>query len=102
MSGLRDSMAVDLATILSNTAELGEAATVVSTTVNVIGIQSFQDALAGGTAIEGRITAFYCLATALDVASGNQGDAVTFRGVSYTIGRIERSDSGLARVELVR
>lgn len=92
----------DLAAIIGTMAELGETATVAGTDIDVLGLTPYLGALTGGIEVEGRITRFYCMTDDLDDAGGELGDAVTFRSVSYTIGRIERMDAGLARVELVR
>lgn len=92
----------DLVGIMGTVAELGEIATVSGTDIDVIGVTPYQGAILGGSEVEGRITRFYCMADDFDAAGGALSAAVTFRALSYTIGRIERMDAGLIRVELMR
>ena len=83
-------------------AELGETAVINSATVNVIGSTPYQGPILGEQEIEGRITRLYCTAADFDLAAATRGSSVTFRSLAYVIGRIERLDAGLVRLELAR
>jgi hypothetical protein len=82
--------------------ELGETVTVSGNSMSAVVVTPFEGALMSGTEVSGRRTVLYVTATDFDDASGALGDACTVRSVSYTIGRIERFDAPLVRLELVR
>lgn len=92
----------DIALMVSAVAELGESVTVAGVTMYAIGLVPYIGATLAGSEVEGRGTALYVTATDFDEAAAVLGDDVTFRSVSYTIGRMERLDAGLVRLELVR
>lgn len=81
---------------------MSETATIAGVTTNVLGLTPYRGALMAGTEVQGRVTELWLTSDDFDTAGGSHGDAVTFRSVSYTIGRIEHHDPGLVRLELVR
>ena len=92
----------EVAALVGVMAELGESVTVSGDTMTGVVVTPYAGALMGGTEVEGRRMVLYVTASDFDDAGGALGDACTVRSVSYTIGRIERYDAPLVRLELVR
>lgn len=82
--------------------ELGETVTVAGTDMLGMLITPYQGAPMAGTEVEGRRTVLYVTRADFDDSSAVLGSAVTAREIAYTIGRIERYDAPLVRLELVR
>lgn len=82
--------------------ELGETVTVAGVEMLGMLITPYQGALMAGSEVEGRRTLLYVSRADFDDASAALGSTVTAREVPYTIGRIERFDAPLVRLELVR
>lgn len=82
--------------------ELGESVTVAGTDMLGMLVTPYEGGLMAGTEVEGRRTILYLTREDFDDASAALGSSVTARSVSYTIGRIERFDAPLVRLELVR
>lgn len=82
--------------------ELGETATVSGTVMTVIGSTPYQGAVMVDTEVEGRLTQLWISAADFDATTAVHGDPVIFRSLTYSIGRIERRDPGLVRIEIVR
>lgn len=82
--------------------ELGETVTVAGADVTAMVVTPFLGAPMAGTEVEGRRTVLYVTRADFDDSSAVLGSAVTAREIAYTIGRIERYDAPLVRLELVR
>lgn len=82
--------------------ELGESITLAGADVTAMVVTPFLGAPMAGTEVEGRRTVLYVTREDFDDSSAALGSAVTVRSLSYTIGRIERYDAPLVRLELVR
>lgn len=92
----------EMAALVGVVSELGETITLAGTEVVGVGITPYLGALTAGTEVEGRTTAFYVSVADFENSGAGLGSAVTFRSVSYSVGRIERFDAPLVRLELVR
>lgn len=95
-------VAADVAAIVGTTAEFGETATIAGESFAVIGVQPFQGAQLGDISVEGNRTILYTPDAELAAVSGAIGSSVVFRGVTYTLARIERREGGLTVIELQR
>ena len=82
--------------------ELGEAVTLAGSSVTAMVITPFFGAPMAGTEVEGRRTVLYVAREDFDDSGAVLGSAVTARSLAYTVGRIERYDAPLVRLELVR
>lgn len=102
MAGSGRALFTEVAALVGVMAELGESVTVSGEAMTGVVVTPYAGALMGGTEVEGRRTVIYVSASDFDDAGGALGDACTVRSVSYTIGRIERYDAPLVRLELVR
>lgn len=82
--------------------ELGEAVTLAGSDVVAMVATPYAGAPMAGAEVEGRRTVLYVTREDFDDSSAALGSAVTVRSLSYTIGRLERYDAPLVRLELVR
>ena len=82
--------------------ELGETVTLAGADMLGMVITPFLGAPMAGTEIEGRRTVLYVARDDFDDSGAVLGSAVTARSLAYTVGRIERFDAPLVRLELVR
>lgn len=82
--------------------ELGETVTVAGTDMLGMLITPYQGGLMAGTEYDGRRTLLYLSRDDFDGSAAGLGSSVTARSISYTIGRVERFDAPLVRLELVR
>lgn len=82
--------------------ELGEEVTLAGSTVLGMLVTPYEGGLMAGTEVEGRRTILYVSREDFDDSSAALGSSVTARSVSYTVGRVERFDAPLVRLELVR
>ncbi len=82
--------------------ELGETVTLAGADMLGMVITPFLGAPMAGTEIEGRRTVLYVAREDFDDASAGLGSTAVVRSISYTVGRVERFDSPLVRLELVR
>lgn len=92
----------EVSALVGVVAELGESVTVSGTVMDAIVVMPYEGAAMAGTEVEGRRVVLYVSVTDFDDTAGALGDACTVRSMSYTIGRIERMDAPLVRLELVR
>ena len=102
IAGSGRALFTEIAAVVGVVAELGETVTVSGESMSAVVVTPFEGALMAGTEIGGRRTVLYVAASDFDDADGALGDACTVRSVSYTIGRVERYDAPLVRLELVR
>ncbi len=102
MAGSGRALFTEVAALVCVMAELGESVTVSGDTMTGVVVTPYAGALMAGTEVEGRRMVLYVSASDFDDAGGALGDACTVRSISYTIGRIERYDAPLVRLELVR
>lgn len=82
--------------------ELGETVTVAGTDMLGMLITPYQGAVMAGTEYDGRRTLLYLSREDFDDSAAGLGSSVAARSVSYTIGKVERFDAPLVRLELVR
>lgn len=102
IQGTGRSLFAEIAAVVGVVAELGESVTVSGTEMTAIVVAPFEGALLAGAEVTGRQMVLYVTASDFDDTSGALGESCTVRSVSYTIGRIERYDSPLVRLELYR
>lgn len=82
--------------------ELGESVTVAGTDMLGMLITPYQGAAMAGSEYEGRRTLLYLSRADFDDSAAGLGSSVAARSISYTIGKIERYDAPIVRLELVR
>jgi len=82
--------------------ELGESVTVAGTDMLGMLITPYQGAVMAGSEYDGRRTLLYLSRADFDDSAASLGSSVTARSISYTIGKVERYDAPLVRLELVR